>query len=144
MAGGVEIITIFDQLPEMGPILRKAVGEIVRKTAFDIQAEAQTMAPIKSGFLKSSIYVVTNRESSYGQGLVAQPSDDALLPEVERPASDLEAVVAVGANYGVYVELGTVNQSAQPYMTPAAGFVEPQFHAALATIEAKLRENGAI
>src|SRR5690242_10882423 len=104
---GVEIITIFDQLPEMGPILRKACGQIVRKAAFDIQATAQTMAKVRSGYMKSTVYVVTNNESTYGVGFMEPPPNTEPLPEVPHPTTDLEAIVAVGANYAVYVELGT-------------------------------------
>lgn len=129
-----EMIVIYDLLPEMAEKLAKALDEAVKKAAFDIQAAAQAAAPVDTGFLKNSIYVETHSESTYGQ--IAEPTSPTatVLPEVEKP-KEHQAVVAVGANYGVYVEFGTVHGPAQPYLTPAAAIVEPQFIAALTKME---------
>ena len=134
MAAFGELIVIYDLLPEMAEKLGEALDEAVKKASFDIQAAAQAVAPVDTGFLKNSIYVVTDDKSTYG-GIQEPTGGQEALPEVE-PPREHEAVVAVAANYGVYVEFGTVHTSARPYLTPAVALVEPQFLAALEKMEA--------
>ena len=131
----------WNRMAEMGPLLRKAISESVRTAAFHIQANAAATAPRDTGYLASSIYTVTSDGSTYGEGF--QDGREP-LPEVEKPANDLTAVVAVGAAYGVYVEYGSVHGPAQPYLTPAAEFVRPQLEKAAAALEAKMRELGGL
>lgn len=52
------------------------------------------------------------------------------------PASPTEPVAEVGpeVNYGLFVEEGTVNMSAQPYMAPSQDEVAPGFVDAMADI----------
>ena len=135
MAAFGELIVIYDILPELAEKLTKALDEAVRKAAFDIQAAAQAAAPVDTGFLKNSIYVVTdNGQSTYGA--IQEPTDgQEALPEVEPPKRH-QATVAVAANYGVYVEFGSAHGPAQPYLTPAVALVAPQFLAALEKMEA--------
>lgn len=119
----------FNKLPKTAAGLHRAVSQAIRKTAFDIQADAASRAPVDTGFLRASIYTVTSRSSNYGKGRASKHGGKAnvakgiyqeLLPEIEPPPDDLEAYVAVGASYGLYVEYGTVYMPAQPYFTPAA------------------------
>ena len=141
-----ELIVIYDLLPEIVTQLDRAVDAAVRKAAFDIQRGAQQRAPVDTGFLKNSIYTVTENKSGYDQAYLKADSknpEGEMLPEVA-PAGKHEAYVAVGASYGVYVEFGSVHHSAQPYLTPAAEYEWPAFQAALAKIEAKLEVSGGI
>lgn len=132
---GVEILVVYDRFPEIAVGLEKAISQVVRKAAFDIQAYAASIAPVDTGFLKSSIYVVTKAASTYGIGVANPPQGAFMMDEVPTPNSDQEAIIAVGANYGVYLEFGTVHMDAQPYMTPAAEAIRPSFEAALSQIE---------
>ena len=127
----------FNHFADMADKLHKAMGQVVRKTAFDAQALAATNAPKDTGFLANSIYVVTADESSYGRGGASGPE---MLPEVEKPDDDLTAYVAVGAQYGVYVEFGTVHMPPQPYLLPAMEAVRDSFEDAMGRLEDKLRE----
>ena len=77
---------------------------VVAKTATDLQARAQTAAPVDTGFLRGSI-------SSDIRGL--------------------EAEVGPTAHYGIYLEMGTSRMSPQPYLFPALDAVEPGFLAAI-------------
>lgn len=80
---------------------------IVAKTALDLAAHAQSRAPVDTGNLKSSIQarqVGGNAESG-----------------------SIHWRVTVGAEYGMYVEWGTVNMAAQPFMQPAIQVVTPAF-----------------
>lgn len=142
MANLGEVVIVYNLLPELAVRLEETVSKIVRKTAFDIQAKAAAAAPIQTGFLKNSIYVVTGAgESTYGR--VQEPSgSQELLPEVDRPAHKTEAIVAVGANYGIYVEYGSVHGPAQPYLTPAAEVMKVQFMHAMRLLEAAMAKGG--
>jgi len=81
--------------------LRGDVSQVVRRTAFAIQARARRAAPVDTGFLRNSIQV--------------------------EHQDDLTSVVFVGAEYGPYVEFGTSRMAAQPYFTPAVVAEEPAF-----------------
>lgn len=109
----------FNHFDDVASALPDILSKVVRKTALDIQSDAQSLAPRDTGFLANSIYVRTSKDSTYSQ--VEQPTkkDASLLQEVESPPDDQTAYVAVGANYGVFLEYGTVHQAPQPYLTPA-------------------------
>ena len=94
--GGLE--TLISRLPQL-------VSDIVEKTAFDCQAEAQDIVPVDTGNLKGSISA-----------------------KVESPT---KAVVEAAAEYAGYVEYGTYKMAAQPYMMPAAEIAGTGFLAAL-------------
>lgn len=133
MAG--EFIVVYDILPEVAEKLGKTLSEIVRKCAFDLQANAAAEAAVDTGFMKSSIYVVTKDSSNYGEGVLPPPPGAELLPEVEKPDDEAGAIVAVGASYAPYVELGSVHGPAQPFLAPAAELAQMELEAALAEIE---------
>lgn len=128
----------FNHLPEMPALINRAIREAVAKAAYDIQAHAAANAPVDTGMLKSSVYVVLYDKSTYGEGVSGDPAN--LLPEVDRPANDMTAFIAVGATYGLYVEFGTAHGPAQPYLIPALEFVAPQFEKALSRLEERLGE----
>ena len=79
----------------------------VAKSAFDLQAIAQSIVPVKTGNLKNSL-------------------------DVE--LAGLSAFIGPTVNYGAYVELGTHKMTPRPYMTPATDAVEPTFIEAIASI----------
>jgi len=115
-----------DRLSELAEQLKRRASEAVRAIAFDIQLDAQLNAPVDTGALKNSIYTVTSEGSDYvdrtGDAVVANPEIEP-LPEVtaeEAGVDELTAIVAVGAEYGLYVEMGTSRTPAQPYLGPAA------------------------
>jgi HK97 gp10 family phage protein len=72
---------------------RAEVEGIVRKTAFLLEGKAKQLAPVDTGFLRNSITTQKLADATYS--------------------------VAVGAEYGIYVEFGTRWMRAQPYFTPA-------------------------
>jgi HK97 gp10 family phage protein len=122
----LEIKLTQDRFDALRGQLREKAGQEVRKAAFAIQADAQTMAPVDTGALRNSIYTVTSEGSDYStalsQAMSANP-DAPILPAIspeEASVDDLTAIVAVGAEYGIYVEMGTSRQAAQPYLGPAA------------------------
>jgi HK97 gp10 family phage protein len=120
----------FDQLAEQ---FHTAISQVIRKSAFDIQAAAQTLAPVDTGNLKNSIYTKTIDGDQYPGGGSESPVDNQVPP-----VDDVTAYVAVGALYGVYVELGTTRMPSHPYLAPATESVRPNFEAAMGMIESKM------
>jgi len=109
----------FNHLPQIAKRLKPAVQEIISEAAILIEASASSGAPFRSGFLAGSVYSVTPKwGSTYGSAVVSPPGDSYLLPE-ETPPNDTSAIVAVAANYGVYVEFGTRFMAAQPFFYQA-------------------------
>lgn len=104
-----------NKLPELGSRTHALLQAVVSTAATDIRENAQAAAPVDTGNLKNSIQ--------------------------DRKTGDLQAEIAVGAEYGAYVEFGTENAPAQPYLTPAVLRVEPVFRAAVGqAVEKAARE----
>lgn len=98
--------------------IKPACQKIVTNTTTQIRDIAASNAPVDTGFLQSSVYSVTpDGQSTYGQA-GSPPGDSYLLPE-EKPDNDTTGIVGVGANYGIYQEMGTRFMPAQPYFYPA-------------------------
>ena len=89
------------ELASSGPRATTDASRVVRGAAFLCQRTAVQLAPVDTGFLRSSI-------------TVGRPDGGSLGPR------DLAAQVGPEAAYGGFVEFGTSNAGAQPYMTPAA------------------------
>lgn len=133
--GGIE------KLAAARAAINTAVARTVKKAAFDCEARAKANAPVATGFLKSSIYVELHDSSDYGDA-GEPPTGAEVLPEIARAEDERTAYVAVGANYGAFVELGTVHMAAQPYLTPALEAVRPGFLAAMEKLEEQMRALG--
>lgn len=98
-------MTDFGELRALSIDLAAAAGRVgalasaaVRKTALDIQADAQAIVPVDTGNLKSSIGVDVAGDGRFGV---------------------VEAEIGPTASYGAYVEYGTSRMAPQPYMGPA-------------------------
>lgn len=96
---------VFNHFPKILDNMDQRMEQIVAKAALDIQANAQNAAPVDTGMLRNSIQA--NRLGKHSWE------------------------VTVGADYGMYVEYGTVRMAAKPYFNPAIDKVRPQFMAAL-------------
>jgi HK97 gp10 family phage protein len=125
----------FNHLPEVIAALDKALARATADVSVNIQNAASSAAPVETGFLSESIYVVNTDGSTYGSGGGENGNGGYLLPEVEKPDAT-GAVVAVGANYGCFVELGTRKMAPEPYFFQAAENVdESALEGFAATIE---------
>jgi HK97 gp10 family phage protein len=94
--GGVRIsrwVLIYNILPEVMAAVEANADLAVQQTAEDIVREARARAPVRTGYLRSSIGVVSN----WGK----------------------EADIGAGAPYAPYVEFGTYKMAAQPFLYPA-------------------------
>jgi HK97 gp10 family phage protein len=117
----------FNHFPQISDELHTALALAVKAVAFQLQAAIQSNAPVDTGFLRNSVYVVTIDSSSYGQGGGPTAKDTYLLPPVGVPDDDMSAWVGVGANYGIYLEFGTRFMPAQPYFMLAVRATEHFF-----------------
>jgi|SRR5579859_296974 len=118
----------FNHIPQAIEAMERAAKEITAKAAMDVEAAAKGMAAVDTGFMRSAIYTVTADGSTYGQGVSGNGN---LEPELSEGTDDGQtAWVVAGADYSIYVEMGTVHGSAQPFMAPAADQVQPSYEAA--------------
>lgn len=105
-------VTYTSTLPAMEKKLNTLLERIVAKTAHDIVATAQGLVPVDTGALKNSIHAVTAKGLTQYQTAAAKAGSKrknaAMFPEV-RPGDKYEAVVAVGMEYGIYVEYGSAH-----------------------------------
>jgi hypothetical protein len=113
----------------------------VTGTAKDIAATYKANAPRDTGFTADSAYITTSKESTYGQATPTRPGA-YLLPEVEKPADELTAYAAVGANSAIYPELGTTRQSAQPAFYPAVEQAKTTFDNLLRVAAQQIEDAG--
>jgi HK97 gp10 family phage protein len=84
----------------------------VNKATADIAADAKKLAPVDTGFLRSSI-----QTSAAGSN-----------------ANVAQGVVQAQANYSKYLEFGTSTSAPQPYMGPAADRHTPALQQAISQI----------
>lgn len=103
---GDELRRLSADLTQAGEQAKQRADVAVRKTAFDIQGDAQQLAPVDTGNLRNSIIVATAPGSA-------------------------RAVITPTANYAIYVELGTSRMAAKPFLGPATDRWEPAFHEAM-------------
>lgn len=96
---------VFNHFGKVADALEAKAALVVAKTAHDLEANAKAQAPVDTGNLRNSIQ--------------------------SRPMGPLAWEVAVGAEYGLYVEMGTRHAPAQPYFLPAVERVSGPFQAAL-------------
>lgn len=80
-------------LSRAAELTNQTLGEALQTLADEIVADAQSIVPVRTGFLRSTISAQT--------------------------VNDLEIDVEAAAPYAAAVEYGTTKQPSQPYLTPA-------------------------
>jgi HK97 gp10 family phage protein len=121
--------------------------EIVDEAAGQVQTRASQLAPVDTGALRNSIYVNNGDASDYSQRVGTAQSlnpDMVALEELDpefvisvstSPGNDSYiSVVGVAADYGLFQELGTSRNRAQPFMLPAALGVQDDFETAMSHV----------
>lgn len=94
-----------NKFPQIIAGMEAKADAIVTKTAMDLEAHAKSRAPVDTGTLKNSIQATRVGAAHWR--------------------------IVVGADYGMYVEWGTVNMAAQPFFQPAIQAVTPAFLTAI-------------
>ena len=102
-----ELRALAADLGEASASAQLKATQVVQKSAFDVQRLAAERAPVRTGFLASSIGV----DFDSGDGLTA--------------------TIGPAASYGIFVEAGTSRMRPQPYLGPAFDAVVPGFTAAM-------------
>lgn len=116
---GVQISSLellHKDLGKAGPRAIERTKLVIKKVAFDIEANAKQIAPVKFGNLKNSI----------GHSDLRLLSAEHMLVDIGPTAS-----------YGQYVELGTSRQAPQAYMGPSADRFAPTFEKAMEQLGAE-------
>lgn len=108
-----------NKMPQLPSQLRQRAAEEVDDAAQNCAALARSLVAVRSGALAGSIQV--KRESELSKKVVA----DA------KAQSD-------GSLYGIFVEFGTKNMAAQPFLTPAAEMAKPPFIDEMKSIVAEI------
>jgi len=94
-----------NDFPKIIAGLEPKAEAIVAKTAMDLEAHAKSRAPVDTGTLKNSIQATKIGPAHWR--------------------------VVVNVDYGMYVEWGTANMAAQPFLQPAILAVTPAYLAAM-------------
>jgi len=92
-----------NRLPAIAAKLPGGARALVQKTVADVEGQAKGRAAVDTGALRNSIS--------------------------GRMTGDTSGEVSVGQDHGVFLEYGTVNMPAQPFMNPAVDAVRPGFDA---------------
>jgi len=114
-----------------GARLAGELAKIVAESAFEVEARAKVGAPVDTGALRASIYTRTFRSSGYstavGVSRGLRPGRSA--HRAPQPKSPMEAFVAAGVSYAVFVEYGARGRPARHFMGRALRSVAPRFRA---------------
>lgn len=108
--GDVYLREVINRWPQVIKGMETKAGQIVRKAALDIEAQAKSRAPVDTGTLRASIQA--------------------------RQVRPMVWEVVVGVEYGVYQEFGTRYQAGKPFMRPAVWAVAPMFRKAMRKVVA--------
>lgn len=98
-------------LNDIGNTAVPRLAVATQKTVTDTTNTARQLAPVDTGYLRSSI-----------------------TGDTEVGGQTVRGEVTAGANYAIYVEKGTSRMAAQPFMRPAQQQHEPAWLAALAQL----------
>lgn len=132
-------VVMTDKLPELMAAFHEAVALAMRGAAQAVADEYRATAPRQTGHLASSAYLVTHNETTYGQGI--EGAGD-LLPQVDAPDNDTDAIAAVAVPYAAYVEYGTQAMASQPAFHPAVDKAAQRLAHALDELGDKLADTG--
>src|SRR5688500_16800518 len=89
-----------NDLPRIASRINKALSNLVRKHAFQIEAKSKLLAPVDTGLLRNSVQTTVN---------------------------GLKATVGTNVEYAPYQEFGTRHQKGKPFLTPAADEQKKEF-----------------
>lgn len=100
---GVKFKIHKNRLKFIGKELKIQVAVILNRAAMNHEAISKELAHVLTGFMRNSIQQIK----------IAEPGD-------------LTAILAVGAEYGIYEELGTIFRPGHPFFRPGFDQTAPQ------------------
>lgn len=134
--------TFFNKFPEIAAAFGQIAEDIVTRTATELEYQIAQAAPVDTGALQASVYKRTYAGNDMNEAISSKKGKARrqFFPMVKQPANQYEAFVAVGAKYGIYVELGTFKMPAQPFFYPAVDAVQADFDQIAGDLEAQIRQ----
>lgn len=98
--------------------LERALAFGLLNAGLAIEADAKARVPYKTGNLRRSIHTAAYHK---GQRIYGGTDENGRAIPADAGGARSAASVTVGTNagYGVFVELGTIHMSAQPFLAPA-------------------------
>jgi HK97 gp10 family phage protein len=99
-------IVVKTRIPQYSRAVRAALEKAVSDTALEIEGRAKMLAPVDTGFLKSSIF--------------------------SKQIAPYRWAIGPAASYGIWQELGTHRMAAHPFLLPALRASESGFYARIA------------
>lgn len=102
----------FNHFPAAIEALRVGAADAVDSVAKQLAADVQAGAPVRSGYLRDSTYTITS------DGASTYTSGEHSLPALPAPGKNT-ALVAVAAEYAIYVDSGTSRMAANPFFSGA-------------------------
>ncbi len=127
--------TSWNHFPQIAAGMMRELKKVPGIVAKDIAEYAAVGAPVDTGFLEASCYYSTPTKSTYGKGHVTMTPYQAY--------NDLEAIAAVGATHGVFVNYGTRYMPARPFWEPALAIGQTSLDFQLGLIPGALGEIAA-
>jgi len=106
-------VQVKNNLLRINAQIEKALSQVIRKTAFSIEARAKSLCPVDTGVLRNSITTKIH--------------------------SPMKATVGTNVEYAPYQEFGTRHQKGKPFMTPAVDAEKKEFEKAVRNLERSLR-----
>lgn len=110
---GIRVVVRDNNFPRIKRNMQANMAQAFAKTANDVAGDAIAAAPVLTGYLKNSIQAFS--------------------------LGPFHWVVRVGAEYGVYIEMGTRHMSARPFLHPA---FERHIPILIAMLTGGLKESG--
>lgn len=112
--------------------LEEAVAETAEECQQNIQNHIRANGQVRTENMLKSIYYKTASESTYTDG-------EKRFAEIDAPENDMEAYVAVGAEYAAYQEFGTRYMPGRPFFFPGIEDTKRSFEDKIQTIEERLK-----
>lgn len=97
--------------------LERALAFGLLNLGFAIEADAKAAVPYQTGNLRRSIHTAAFHKGRRIHG--ATDENGKSIPDYAQGGGTATVVVGTNAGYGVFVELGTVHNRAQPFLGPA-------------------------
>ena len=95
--------------------------QVLKTSAFKVEAMAKQLAPVDTSAMVNSIYTVTQDQDNYStaQSAARSANKNVVTEAHPHPSGNIVAHVGPSVNYAAYVEFGTSKMRAQPYLGPA-------------------------